>query len=287
MLRLPHKGGRAYQGDNVSTADPLRYKQDIERLDSNTSHIQILQMTPDGSSVLDVGCACGDLGAYLFTHKGCSVHGLEYSAESIAVAKKTGAYAQIAQADLNILDKMPSSFPTMFDRIVFGDVLEHLNEPERVLKKFLPFLTENGRVIISLPNIAHGSIIAQLMANKFTYMDYGVLDRTHVRFFTCESIAELMAASGLKILSATRTIWDLPGLHPYIPAHMVPQSVLDHIAANPHAYVLQYVFEAIPSENSSKALSQHNMRQLDTFTEEEKRRIFSFGGNSFQGVEMC
>lgn len=271
----------------MSTADPLRYKQDIERLDSNTSHIQILQMTPDGSSVLDVGCACGDLGAYLFTHKGCTVYGLEYSAESLAVAKGTGAYAQVSQADLNTFDAMPSFFPATFDRIIFGDVLEHLNEPERVLKKFLPFLAENGRVIISLPNIAHGSIIVQLMANKFTYMDYGILDSTHVRFFTHKSIAELMAALGLKILSSTRTIWDLPGLHPYIPAHLVPQPVLEHIAANPHAYVLQYVFEARPSEISGKVLEQHNTRQLDTFTEEEKKHIFSFGSSPFQGAGVC
>jgi 2-polyprenyl-3-methyl-5-hydroxy-6-metoxy-1,4-benzoquinol methylase len=270
---------------NAVTQDALRYKQDIEKLDSNTSHIQILYMTPDDAKILDVGCACGDLGAYLFRHKRCTVYGLEYNTESIAAAKETGAYAHIEQVDLNILDVMPSSFPQEFDRIIFGDVLEHLNEPERVLEKFLPYLGKNGRVIISLPNIAHGSIVAQLMANKFTYMDYGVLDRTHLRFFTRESIASVTAALGLKILSATRTIWNLPGLHPYIPEHMLPQPVVAHISANPHAYVLQYVFEAIPSDNADKVLEQHNLRRLDSFSEEEKERIASFrGGEASSGA---
>lgn len=253
--------------------DPLRYKQEIENLDSNTSHMQILSMVPDASKVLDIGCACGDLGAYLFKHKHCIIYGMEYDAGSIDVAQKTGAYAHIEQIDLNAFDIIPSSFPKKFDRIIFGDVLEHLNKPEQVLNKFIPALEKNGRMIISLPNIAHGSIAAQILVNKFTYMDYGILDRTHVRFFTSESIASMMAGLGLKILSTTRTIWNLQGLHSYTPAHMLPQSVMEFIAGNPHAYVLQYVFEAAPSEYSTQTLEQTNLQQLDTLTEVEKKRI--------------
>lgn len=260
--------------------DYLRYQQDIENLDLNTSHIQILHMIPDASKVLDVGCACGDLGAYLCKHKNCKVYGMEYDAESIAVAKKTGAYVGIEHINLNTYDAIPPSFPQKFDRIVLGDVLEHLNNPAQVLSKFLPFLGENGRVIISLPNIAHGSIASQILVNKFTYMDYGILDKTHLRFFTRESIASTMAVLGLKIVSATRTIWDLPGLHPYAPARMLPQPVLDFIASNPHAYVLQYVFEAILSGNSKQALEENNLQRLDAFTEEETGRIALFRGST-------
>lgn len=254
----------------------LIYKQNIKNLDDNASHIQILAKIPDGSRVLDIGCACGDLGSYLFHHKRCIVYGIEYDQESIAVACKTGAYKHIEQADLNVFKTLPQHIAGPFDRIVFGDVLEHLSQPEQVLRRFLPFLGKEGRVIISLPNVSHGSIVTQLLVNKFTYMNYGILDKTHVRFFTRESIVSLTAALGLKILSATRTIWDLPGLHSLIPQYVLPPGVVECIASNPHAYVLQYVFEATQSEFAQAVLEQHNLCQLDTFTAAEERRIASF-----------
>ncbi len=260
----------------MTDQEHLKYKQNIEDLDGNTSHIQILAKIPDGSRVLDVGCACGDLGAYLFRHKNCVVYGLEYDQESIAEARKTEAYVHIEQVDLNAFETLPPTLPGPFDRIVFGDVLEHLSQPERVLRRLLPFLGKEGRVVVSLPNIAHGSIATQILINKFEYMDYGILDKTHVRYFTGESIAALSAALGLKILSATRTIWDLPGLHPLIPEYVLPPSVVRYIADNRHAYVLQYVFEAAPSELAPAVLEQHNTRQLDAFTTEELRRIADF-----------
>ena len=118
----------------------LIYKQNIKNLDDNASHIQILAKIPDGSRVLDIGCACGDLGSYLFHHKRCIVYGIEYDQESIAVACKTGAYKHIEQADLNVFKTLPQHIAGPFDRIVFGDVLEHLSQPEQVLRRFLPFL---------------------------------------------------------------------------------------------------------------------------------------------------
>ncbi len=258
----------------------FRYKQNIENLDNNTSHIQILDKIPDGSKVLDVGCACGDLGAYLFYHKHCSVYGLEYDKESIAAANGTNAYMHVEQTDLNTLEDIPESIPKPFDRIIFGDVLEHLNNPEQVLRRFIPLLSNGGRVVISLPNITHGSITLQLLENKFTYGDSGILDKTHVRFFTRESIASLTASLGLKISSATRSIWDLPGLPPHASAGMLPPTIIAHIAANPHAYVLQYIFEAVPSEQEKLVLEQHNLCRLDAFTPEEEIRIAGFRGKS-------
>ena len=180
----------------------LQYKQNIEALDNNASHVQLIDKIPNGSCVLDVGCACGDLGAYLFNHKDCVMYGLEYDRASITVAERTGAYRYIEQVDLNSFSTLPEAISAPFDRIVFGDVLEHLYDPQDVLQRFIPFLAKEGRVVISIPNITHASIVAQMLANKFEYMDYGILDKTHIRFFNSGTIASLLSKLGFRILSA-------------------------------------------------------------------------------------
>ncbi len=256
--------------------DHLRYRQSVDETNTNSSHVQIVNKIPNGSRVLDVGCACGDLGLYLRGRKNCSVWGMEYCAKSVEVARATGAYENVAQVDLNSLKDYESYRQVGFDRIVFGDVLEHLNSPESVLQDFLSLLGAGGRLVISLPNISHGSIVTQIMANKFSYMEYGILDRTHLRFFTYESMGKMFAELGLKVVTSTRVIWDLPGLHPYQPADLVHSGVLACIAANPHSYVLQYVAELTPSKQPAGALEKHNMEQLCHFTEEELGRIEKF-----------
>jgi Methylase involved in ubiquinone/menaquinone biosynthesis len=264
----------------MSDQSHLRYQKNLEELDANESHIQIVRLIPSNARVLDVGCACGDLGVYLARHKQCRLFGLEYNEASIAAARSTGAYEDIGQTDLNALEPMPPSFPGSFDRIVFGDVLEHLLQPEQVLRSFLPFLGKEGRVVISLPNIAHGSIVAQLLLNKFTYMNYGILDKTHIRFFTLHSIARMMATVGLQILASSRTIWNLAGLHRENPEKLLPRYIVGYLAANPHSYVLQYVFEASLSGQRAYALEKHNISRLYELTEEERERIAQFQGTA-------
>jgi len=256
--------------------DPLRYKQAIDPSDTNSSHTQIVDKVSDGTRVLDVGCACGDLGVYLRHCKKCMVWGMEYCPESIKMARSTGAYEHVAQVDLNTFTDHHVYQQYAFDHIIFGDVLEHLYSPEKVLHSFIPLLGKGGSIIVSLPNIAHGSILTQLLANKFSYMDHGILDRTHLRFFTYESMAKMFAELGLKVRTATRTIWDLPGLHLYQPAALAHPSILRCIAENSHAYVLQYVVDIMPSTHIASVLEQNNMIQLCLFTDDEQKRIEQF-----------
>ena len=87
-----------------------------------------------------------------------------------------------------------------FDVILFGDVLEHLTDPETVLARFVPYLEESGRVIVSLPNVAAWTVRLGLLAGRFDYQPSGILDETHLKFFTLQSAKALVQKAGLELL---------------------------------------------------------------------------------------
>jgi SAM-dependent methyltransferase len=136
--------------------------------------------------ILDVGTASGYLGK-IWTARGHSVAGIEFDA---ATAEKARSYYDSFQ----IADLETFAFPYRreFDYIVFADVLEHLRDPAAVLRRCIPALKESGKIIISVPNVANWIIRLSLLFGKFDYMDRGILDRTHLRFFTLRSLKKLM-----------------------------------------------------------------------------------------------
>jgi len=210
------------------------------------------------STVLDVGCACGDLGLALKAKKNCTLHGLEYNEGSIKIASQTGAYEEVSRINLNEYDEnMLSQYVGKFDYIVFADVLEHLLEPQKVLDKFKKYLKKEGFIIISFPNISHGSIKANLLINDFTYTDLGFLDKTHLKFFTYKSIPSFLSEISLKILECRYTAVPIEGWQPKNAYLQLPKQINKRILNDLHSYVCQYVVkiqncENIPIENSKK-----------------------------------
>jgi len=147
--------------------------------------------------ILDVGCCEGTLGKYLKQHKQAIVFGIDISNQAIKQAQKN-----LDQAfTLNIeTDRLP--FPQKsFDVIICADILEHLFDPLAVLKKLKPFLKNNGIFILSIPNIANIKIRSNLLLGRFDYQKDGIMDESHLRFFTCKISQKLVADAGLKILA--------------------------------------------------------------------------------------
>lgn len=144
--------------------------------------------------VLDVGCNGGYLKKLVPNNV---FYGIDYDEDSLVAAKKEG-YQEVFKLDLNnyadfIADRK-------FDLIIFADVLEHLLLPEEVLIFFRQhYLKEQGRIIISLPNIANISVRGQLLFGNFNYVDNGILDRTHLHLYTLKTARNFIAAAGLKI----------------------------------------------------------------------------------------
>lgn len=160
----------------------------------------VLRNIRNNSFVLDVGCGIGILGEELKKSKNCSVHGIELSEESARIAKKKIGKVSI----LNIeAEKFMTS--ESFDVMIFADILEHLRNPEKALATYKNYLNDNGIIIISLPNIANWTIRFKLLFGSFNYTETGILDETHLRFFTIKSAKRLLNNCGLEVIKTDIT----------------------------------------------------------------------------------
>jgi methionine biosynthesis protein MetW len=157
-------------------------------------------LIPDGARrVLDVGCGAGTLGAVLKEETGAEVVGIEVFEEAAAIAETR--LDAVLRLDLQSLDALP--YPDgYFDAMTFGDVLEHMHDPHGLLRTLRRYLADDGTIVCSIPNLKHWSVVFQLVVrDRFTYGDKGLLDRTHVHFFTLEEIGELLESTGFQATS--------------------------------------------------------------------------------------
>lgn len=157
---------------------------------------ELRALVPDTARrVLDVGCGAGALGAALKQDRpDLEVVGLEGFPEAAARAceRLDGAFC----LDLDDLDTLPDDLGT-FDAIIFGDVLEHLRDPARLLRTMRGALAPEGVIVCSIPNVKHWSVVMPLLVHdRWEYQDAGLLDRTHVHFFTLEEISLMLDECG-------------------------------------------------------------------------------------------
>ncbi len=173
------------------------YPRDPSLSDFNDTHRLVIEEVPSGSRVLELGCATGYLGKVLTREKGCRVLGIEIDAEAIAWCADT--YEATVVANLNDPSSLDWGALGSFDAIVASAVLEHLVDPEAVLRLAADRLRPGGVVVANLPNIAHWTIRMALLRGRWEYTDYGILDRTHLRFYTLRSAHELFESCGLGV----------------------------------------------------------------------------------------
>jgi len=152
-----------------------------------------------GRRLLDVGAADGLL-SRLLTGRGWTVTGLE--ADPVAAAAGAAHCERMIVADL---DAGVPPLDGAFDAIVCADVLEHLRDPAAVLRALGRALAAGGEVVISIPNVAHLWMRLSLLAGRFEYAERGILDRTHLRFFTRRTLAALVTSAGLRLARMTST----------------------------------------------------------------------------------
>lgn len=155
-------------------------------------------------NVLEIGC---DLGATLFAIKehypNCQTYGVDINEAAINIAK------HITKAEYGNIDELKIPFQEKFDYIIFGDVLEHLRHPEEVVRMCRDLLTENGYIVASIPNLMHISVMEELIEGRFPYGDAGLLDRTHIHFFTYYEIMKMFDEAGYAVRDMNRVAFSL------------------------------------------------------------------------------
>jgi SAM-dependent methyltransferase len=168
-----------------------------------TSHRLVLDAVPDGARVLDVGCATGYLAREL-TARGCTVAGIEY--DPVAAQQARAVCSEVVVGDLESAALQADAERAVaaaggIDTIICADVLEHLRDPWAALSWLRTLLPADGsgRAIVSVPNIAHWTARRALLRGRFDYTDFGLFDRTHLRFFTRASTSELARRAGFAV----------------------------------------------------------------------------------------
>ncbi|QEC47114.1 class I SAM-dependent methyltransferase [Baekduia soli] len=163
------------------------------------SHRLTLAAVPDGARVLDVGCATGYLAADL-TRRGCTVIGAEVDPEAAAQARAWCAKVVVGDLEApETHDAVAAAAAPGVDVVLCADVLEHLRDPWTVLAWLRTLLAPDGVAVISVPNIGHWTARREVLRGRFPYADFGLFDRTHLRFFTYDSALELARRAGFDV----------------------------------------------------------------------------------------
>jgi 2-polyprenyl-3-methyl-5-hydroxy-6-metoxy-1,4-benzoquinol methylase len=172
----------------------------------NHSWSLLFQYIDDNSTVLDVGCSSGTLGEVLIREKNCTVDGLElFHNDAVLARKKLRKIYElnVESDDLgDIIDK--------YDFIIFADVIEHLVNPVAALTEVKKLLKPTGAILYSIPNMAHISIRLELMQGNFDYTETGLLDETHLHFYTKNHIEDIFAEAGYAIKDQKYTYMNYP-----------------------------------------------------------------------------
>ena len=213
-------------GKNIKQEYFMKKTEPIEKFSKRISNYyenprpDIQQLINKSSKkILDVGCGSGSMAFELKNNLSAEVWGIELDNEAAGIAASRINYV-ICDKIENALVKLPENY---FDTIIFADVLEHLIDPQIVLELIKENLSPGGEVIASIPNIRYWPVVRQLIEGHWTYQDSGIMDFTHLRFFTLESIIEMFENAGYMIISKQGII---------VPAAEIPDNLVKSFTEN-------------------------------------------------------
>ena len=213
----------------------------------HSSHYYARQLVGRDQDVLDVGCGEGFFAAEL-KKDGNRIVGVD----ALPSATEHAALERYISADLNAAqpELARQAGEHAFDRVLLLDVLEHLVQPERLLAEVRPALKEGGQLVVSVPNVANITVRLALLFGRFPYTDRGILDCTHLHFYTRKTARALLAENGWEIVAAKTTVMPLELVLGLDPANPLMRAITALLAAAtalfPTLLGYQFVFLARP-----------------------------------------
>lgn len=229
---------------NISTQSQHKYEYETD-LNGDSTGARIVRMMDKGKRVLELGAGPGSITKHLKNTCECSIVAIE---NDVDVIKKLPAYCEkVYNADLNAPD-WPAVLESedKFDVVLAADVLEHLYDPWAVLASMKGLLKEDGYIIVSLPHVGHNAVLACILDQDFEYQDWGLLDRTHIRFFAMKNIQSLFNSAKLKIKEAQFVVTQ-PELTEFSDRwRKLSNSLRSALASNKYGMVYQVVIKTVP-----------------------------------------
>lgn len=209
----------------------------------------ILNIMPSNlRRVVEVGCSSGALAkAYTGINPECIYSGIEIDPEFAAIAASSCSDVICGNIEKLAENEFLQLFPS--DCWVFGDALEHLYDPWALLKRIRPHLAPEALIIACIPNAQHWSMQARLNCGLLRYEDHGLMDRTHIRWFTRTTIIEMFESTGYKITEGFPRIFDEPESEDVLPSirAMALAIGVDPQQAVEDSLPLQWIIKASPA----------------------------------------
>lgn len=231
------------------SSDKHTYEYDID-LSSDVAPARVLRMVQKGSKVLEIGAGPGSITRHLSGTLDCDVVALEI--DPTAIEKLRPFARSVYPADLNDpgwADEVQAK-DGKFDYVIAADVLEHVYDPWRVLAGMKSLLNENGAVILSLPHAGHAAVLGCLVDEDFEYRQWGLLDKTHVRFFGIKNVQALYASQDMAIEEAEFVV-RTPEMTEFVHRwKRLPADVRTALQRNRYSHVYQVVSKAVPKERA-------------------------------------
>lgn len=229
------------------TGEALKYDMEVDLQNKESSQTRLVFLTGRDKDVLEVGPAQGYMTKVLHA-RGCRVTGIEI--DPVAAREAAQYCERMIVGDVERLSFRRTFRKKRFDVVIYGDVLEHLVDPGRVLAETARILKPGGQVLASIPNVAHGSVRLSLLAGQFRYTDTGILDNTHLRFFTKETMKEMFQDAGYRIIKWVPIVVDPFGPDFGLQEQAFPPYLVYSVRQDPDAQALQYVLRAEPDRTA-------------------------------------
>lgn len=236
-----------------------KYEMPMETMPGTIPAMLMERILPD-MDVLEFGCATGRMTRYMKEKKCCRVWIVEIDREAYQIASTYASGGWCGDAEHT--DWLEEFKGKKFDRILFADVLEHLRDPGRVLEMAGTLLKEDGEILVSIPNIAHFDILANLVQNRFPYTKLGLLDNTHVHFWGYQDLQPFFGKAGL-----TMTVLDGAYAPPYTTEQDVSEEdvsplLQDALLRTPLHTVYQYFIVAQKTDWTMKSGTRFENRLI-------------------------
>jgi 2-polyprenyl-3-methyl-5-hydroxy-6-metoxy-1,4-benzoquinol methylase len=223
--------------------DSVRYDSEVDLSDTEATSTQLVVLTGRNKRVLEIGPATGYITRVL-RERGCTVTCVEVDPDAAELAKRWSE--RIIVGDVERIDLDEALPGERFDVILLGDLLEHLVDPGGLLTRCRAFLRRRGYVVASVPNVAHASVRLALLAGTFRYTEWGLLDRTHLRFFDKAGLEALFEGSGYAVREWRRKTNDPFETELELREEDFPPRLVEAMRNAPEALTYQFIVRAEP-----------------------------------------